>query len=240
VSLRHYDRAASYAAASGNDRLLLVVHSSLAGRLETLGDYERAEQSCVLAAEIESRFGVRAAIRIGNRGLVHLGLGQLVEAEAVLRSGLEVTFDAEDRIGWGYCRVCLGRVLLALGRFAAAEAEARAVLTSEDVPLLQAYGSSVLARALIAQGRTSEAEVAARRAFEVLERCDVEDGESFIRLTYAEALHANGDLHAAREAIRSAAERLLARAASLDEELRQKFLTRVFENARTLRLARDW
>jgi tetratricopeptide (TPR) repeat protein len=240
VGLQHCERAASYAVAIGNERLLFVIHGSLAGIHEGLGDYERAEQSALLAAEFESRSGARDPILVCNRGLIHLGLGQLVEAEAVLRSGLKVTVGSDDRLKQGYCRICLGRVLLALRRFGEAEAHARAVLAAEDVPLLQAYGSSVLARALIAQRRTAEAETAARRAFEVLEQGGIEDGEAFIRLTFAEALYANGDLPAARHAIRSAAEHLFARAADLDEELRQKFLTRVFENARTLRLAGDW
>jgi hypothetical protein len=39
---------------------------------------------------------------------------------------------------------------------------------------------------------------------------------------------------------RNRRERLLSRAAGLDEELRQKFLTRVPENARTLQLASEW
>lgn len=61
-----------------------------------------------------------------------------------------------------------------------------------------------------------------------------------IRLTFAEALAAHGDLPAARAAFREARERLLRRAAKVgDPALRRSFLERVPENARTMARARE-
>ena len=64
------------------------------------------------------------------------------------------------------------------------------------------------------------------------------EGESLIRLVYAEALIADGDHEAGRLAIDEARTKLLERARRIeDDELRATFLTAVWENARTLELA---
>jgi hypothetical protein len=64
---------------------------------------------------------------------------------------------------------------------------------------------------------------------------------AFVRLAHAEALHATGDLDAARRAIADARTHLLATAGKIpDPASRQSFLDSVPENARTLALARTW
>jgi predicted secreted Zn-dependent protease len=69
----------------------------------------------------------------------------------------------------------------------------------------------------------------------------IEEGESLVRLVWAEALEANGRHDEAREAIGRAHARLMERAAKIgDEALRASFLERVAENARTLELAAAW
>ncbi|HEY6559095.1 MAG TPA: hypothetical protein VI072_17545, partial [Polyangiaceae bacterium] len=241
VSLHHYERAAAHAADTGNDRLLLTLHASSAAQREAVGDYEQAEKHLLVAADAISRLGVQDATLLANFGLVRLGLGQVAAADELLRAGLRLSTERGERRLQCYCRACLGRVLLLSGQADAAETEARAALAiSEGFPTGEAYASAVLACALLAQARTAEAEAAARRAFGVVERGGVEDGEAFARLSFAEALDANGRSSEACDAISSAAEHLLARAAGLDEELRRKFLTRVPENARTLQLASEW
>jgi hypothetical protein len=96
-----------------------------------------------------------------------------------------------------------------------------------------------LARILLAQGRAHEALIAAREAHDLLETLGgVEEGESLVRLMVAEALLANGERDAARDAIRAARERVLARAEKItDAEWRTSFLENLPENARTLALA---
>ena len=67
--------------------------------------------------------------------------------------------------------------------------------------------------------RTPErAEPSAREAMDVLDALGgVEEGESYVRLTFAEALDANGDHDAAREAIATARVRILERAAMIHD-----------------------
>ena len=87
-----------------------------------------------------------------------------------------------------------------------------------------------------------EALIAAHDAKRLLDQTGgVEEGEALVRVVYAEALAHAGDQDAARAAIKEARDRLHVRASWLhDATLRDSFLTRVPENARTLELARMW
>jgi hypothetical protein len=69
----------------------------------------------------------------------------------------------------------------------------------------------------------------------------VEEGESYVRLTFAEALDANGDHDAACEAIATARVRILERTAMIqDAQWKDTFVQKVRENVRTLELFRAW
>jgi hypothetical protein len=106
---------------------------------------------------------------------------------------------------------------------------------------LRPFASALLARVHLRQGRTAAALEVARGAAADLETLgQVEEGESFVRLVIAEALHASGEEGEANMAIGRARDRLLEQAAKLDGELRASFLGNVPENARTLELARAW
>jgi hypothetical protein len=66
----------------------------------------------------------------------------------------------------------------------------------------------------------------------------LEEGETLVRLTFAEALAATGDPTGARAIIVEAHHALRVRADNIaDEALRRTFLENVDENARTLALA---
>jgi len=109
-------------------------------------------------------------------------------------------------------------------------------------PPLRAYALAVLGRIRLTGSSPERAEPAAREAMDVLDALGgVEQGESYVRLTFAEALDANGDHEAARDAIATARVRILERAAMIhDPTWKDSFLERVRENARTLELARQW
>ena len=65
--------------------------------------------------------------------------------------------------------------------------------------------------------------------------------ESLLRLVYAEALHAEGNIPAAEATIREARARLIERADKLTAQAdRARFLEQVLENKRTLELAKAW
>jgi eukaryotic-like serine/threonine-protein kinase len=68
-----------------------------------------------------------------------------------------------------------------------------------------------------------------------------DEGEAYVRLAHAEALKANGEDDAARDAIQAMRIWLLDRAARIsDPGLARSFLERVPENARALALAGAW
>ncbi len=116
-----------------------------------------------------------------------------------------------------------------------------AALTSMTPPL-RAMALAALAEVLIADGRGAEALPFAAEAREILDALTtIGENDARVRLAHAEALHAAGAAPAARSAIAAARDRLLRRASLIaDDELRQSFLERVPENARTLSLARAW
>jgi hypothetical protein len=65
--------------------------------------------------------------------------------------------------------------------------------------------------------------------------------EAFVRLVHAQALDARGERGEAARVIAAARDRLLQRAANIDDApLRRSFLENVPENARTLELAARW
>ena len=82
---------------------------------------------------------------------------------------------------------------------------------------------------------------AAREAHAALERLgEIEEGESIVRLTYAEALAAAGEHGQAQAALAIARQRLLARADRVaDLGWRHRFLHEVPVNARILALAAE-
>ncbi len=107
---------------------------------------------------------------------------------------------------------------------------------------LQAYGLAILASVLLKNGRADRADNAAREAIQLLDALGgVEEGEAFIRLTFAESREALGDLAAAREAIQTARVRILERTAMIqDAQWKDTFVEQVRENVRTMELYRMW
>jgi hypothetical protein len=92
---------------------------------------------------------------------------------------------------------------------------------------------------LLARARPAEAFEAARTAMQLLEQMGgIDGGEAIIRLSWAEALAATGDVPQARRALDTARARLKAIAEKIgDPALRRQFLEQVPDNARTFALA---
>jgi serine/threonine protein kinase len=175
-----------------------------------------------------------------NLGLALGRLGDLDEAQAVEEEAVAAFRAQGDRRMECASRIYLAQIFGLGARWADAAAEARAVAADEGAAApLRASALAVLADAERERGAHAEAVVAAREAMEILEGLSgIEDGESMIRLAYAEAHAADGDLRRARAAAREAGLRLRARADKvLDPKLRASFLERVPENARTLALS---
>jgi hypothetical protein len=143
----------------------------------------------------------------------------------------------------GNSRIYLSEIAYLAQDFASAEKEARAsaeILTA--VPSLRAVALAGQARALIELKRPKEAEEKAKEAMGLLDDLGgIEEGESLVRLSFAEALDARGDRESARRAIGTARDRLHVRGSRITEPTwRESFLRQVPENARTLALAEEW
>jgi hypothetical protein len=138
--------------------------------------------------------------------------------------------------------VYLAQALGWTGALEQSEQEARrAIATAPAQPDL-VLAQAVLASVLLGRGAVDEARTNAELAMQGLTALgSIEEGESLVRLVYAEALHATGAYEAARHAIGVARGRLLYRAGRIaDPSWRRCFLERVAENAQTLALAAEW
>jgi eukaryotic-like serine/threonine-protein kinase len=210
-----------------------------------LGDLARAESALQQALAETTRMGLHeltAAVQ-HNLGRV-LGLGgRTDEAARLEREAIaSVRKQGEPRVE-GVARTYLSEILAASGDYAGAEAEAAlAVETLRVAPSLRVAALGALARARLGRGDAERALEAAREAATELDALgEIEEGESSVRLTYAEALSHNGADAEARAALETARERLLARAARIEDAAwRARFLNDVPVNARILALAAQW
>jgi len=219
-----------------------AVRNNLGYMYSELGDFQRAEASLRQALGACDRMGLHdlsAAVQ-HNLGRV-LGFGpELAEAERLERMAIEAfRRQGEPRLE-GLARVYLAEILIARGDLAAAAEEAAAAVAALIVaPAIRVAALGALARARLGAGDRQGALAAAGEAHAALERLgEIEEGESMVRLTYAEALAAAGQEAEARAALALARERLLARADRVaDHGWRHRFLHEVPVNARILALA---
>ena len=188
---------------------------------------------------------MRHSMLVGRFNLVSvLGrLGRLDEARAV---GEQLVADCQSREAAhfeGNARTYLAEVLMLSEAWDETEREAsRAVELLAKTPAVAAYPTAILARALLAKGHTPAALELAGKAVAIADELGsgLEESDILARLTYAEAQLAIGAHAEARETIRVAAERVRTRAARIqDPALRASFLSKVWENARTLELGQQ-
>jgi tetratricopeptide (TPR) repeat protein len=170
-------------------------------------------------------------------------LGRLDEALRVQEEALVASRAQKSLVYVALGLVHRSRLLLHKGDAPAARrdaAEAGELLAF--VPTVRPAALAAEAAAALALGHAAEALALAREAHAAFAGGGMNgEAESPVRLILAEALHATGDLPGARRAIADARARLFERAATLEEEaLRQAFLTRLPEHARTLELAAAW
>jgi tetratricopeptide (TPR) repeat protein len=207
-----------------------------------LGRYAEAEHALRAVGVTARRLGLRDTLAQceQNLGVALVRLGRLDEALALETRACE-EFVAQDYPRMeGAARVSLSEILLAKGDAAGAEREARAAVEKlATFPPMRAHALALVAAVLLARHRAAEAMAPAREAMEILQSsAGLETGEALVRLTYAEALSATGERERAREVISAGRDRLLARAAAIgDADSRERFLSTVPENARTLAMA---
>jgi tetratricopeptide (TPR) repeat protein len=210
-----------------------------------LGAYAEAEQALRSILEDAVRMGLAnvAALAKQNLGPALLAQGAVEDSYRLEREAVYDFVMQSNRRQEGRARIYLAAIQLQRGDLDAAEAEAQAALEAlSTTPPLRAYALSMWSRVLLAKGNAPSALGVVGAAMEVLASLGgMEEGESLLRLVYAEALSAAGYAPAAQAAIVSAKARLLQRAARMtDPVTRAGFCERVPENARTVSLARAW
>ena len=210
-----------------------------------LGAYPEAEAALRGALEVSERLGLRpvSAGAKHNLGLVLALVGRLEEAEAVEREAIQAFVEQRDlrleQASHGY----LARILMMAGDLDAASREIQ-VQVGQSAPGSpgRAHALANLAQIQLAGGDDAGALASAREALRLLEEIGgTDEGESEVRLVYAEALWAAREPAAARAALEAAQRRLHERAGKIAEpRWRASFLESVPENARTLALAAEW
>jgi len=240
--LRHLQSALAAFEHAGDQRNASVMRSNLGFIYAELGDFERAEQTLRSALAIAGRMGLDdvEALVLHNLGHVLAYRGNLDEARMLEQRAVEAFHRTGTVRIEGLARTYLAEIAYLSGDLESAEREARAAAdTLKVAPALRASAVAVLARALLARGRADEALQSAREAHAELQALgSLEEGEALVRLAYAEALEATGASNEALGVLAAAREHLLSRAAKISDPVwRERFLTQVPNNARTLALA---
>ena len=218
--------------------------SAAAACLE-LGAYEDAERALADALASAQRMGLSAvtASSLHHMGMLFARLGDTRSAIERADAAIGAFVAQGDRRMEGASRLYRALFLSMDEQLEHAERETRAAIDGFGLtPPLRAYGLAILGRIRLTGATPERALAVARDAMELLDGLGgIEEGESYVRLTFAEALEASGDHEAACEAIATARVRILERAAMIhDPAWKKSFLERVRENARTVELARQW
>ena len=244
-ALSMYNIAIKHFEAAGDMRAACRHLMSAAGACIELGSYVEAERAlgdALISAEHMGLSGVSANVW-HHQGMLLARVGDPRSALARAEGAIDAFVAQGDRRMEAAARLYRGYFLSLTDDLMGAEREVRVALDQIGVtPPLRAFGLAVLAGIQLQNGRADRAEAPAREAIGVLEALGgVEEGEAFIRLTFAEALDALNDHEGAREAIATARVRVLERTAMIqDPQWKETFLSRVWENSRTLELARTW
>ncbi len=205
-----------------------------------------AEAEAVLRAVVAAAEGMgtsyAAAVGKQNLGMAIARQGRHAEGLAMLHESVAVLHAQGDVRMEGASRDYLAIANLLAGDLEGAHREASAAVSGLTFSPLRAQALSTLATVEMRLGKLEQALAHTREAMDLLQKLGgLEEGESNVRLAWAEALHASGDLEAARAAIAAARDRLAERATKIgDESMRQSFLEAVPDNARTMALASAW
>jgi DNA-binding winged helix-turn-helix (wHTH) protein/tetratricopeptide (TPR) repeat protein len=230
---------------AGDTQAACGVRGELAATWIEVGDFHRAE---LLLQQILSDAKQRSLLTVETFTLPDLGnaltcLGRRDEARDVLEQALRLAKDQGNAWAAAFGSLFFSMLAFVSGDFVVSEIHARnAVEHVRSAPAPRAAALAALARGLLAQGRNAEALESAQAAMAILDALKTSKyNEALVRLMNAETKMATGDESGALAAIGAARDRLLERAERItDADMRNSFLTRVSDNARTMELAREW
>jgi tetratricopeptide (TPR) repeat protein len=242
-ALAMFQRGASIYHELGDVRGTTEMQTNAAGVLGDLGLMHEAiaRTAAVVASAERMQLAYLTPVLHMNLCVLRAEVGQFDEARAAGALALALARQQGDPRGEGMTELYLSQGAYLEGRFAAAEAHARAAISTlaSIKPTLPA-AQAALAQALLCQGKAEDALDQAARAYQALqEQGRVDEGDALIRLVYAECLFESGQSHAGREVIGQAHQRLVDRAETItDPGWRRAFLLQTNSHARTLALAR--
>jgi tetratricopeptide (TPR) repeat protein len=227
------DRRAECTTRAKLGQLLLIT-----GQLETAEDCLRSVVDTAKRLEFTPLLGTVATAL--TRVLAYRGVWN--EARSLGERALAIAEARNDRHARGEAACCMSIAAFLAGNHLAAEKYAlEGAVGVEAESKRQGFAQALLARALLAQGRTSEALQHAREAYARLEGPATLDGlEGNICLAMAEGLRSIGDAATVREVLRQSAERLETSAKTItDLAARRSYLTELPEHARLLQLCQQ-
>ncbi len=213
--------------------------------LVQLGLFTMAEsvlRDAIASAEKLGLVGVANDARL-HLGLVFVRTKRRDEAIATTRDAVAGYAMQRDRGGEGRARAYLAAAYQILKEHAAAEEEiVQALPLLDQLPAYRAGLLGLMALALADKGDADAAFMAGSEAMRILERLGATvEGESVVRIGYAEGLYAKGDIEGAKEAVAAARDRLLERANRIkNPSFRKNFLGTIQEHLRTLARAGEW
>jgi hypothetical protein len=237
-------RAIAAFEAAGDERNACNLRIVVSFGLNELGAYARSMPLLRTTLASAERLGLHSVQGTASMqlGLATYCTGELATAEELCTRALQACRAQGNRLMEAAALSYLGTIALARGDVATAERHVGAALAVVgDAWIAKASIEATLARVRLAQGAPDEALVAARSASETMAKAgERTTRKGLVRLVLAEALHGAGQEDEAREALRDARARILARAAELDEPLCAAFLGAQPENVQTLAWAKEW
>jgi serine/threonine protein kinase/tetratricopeptide (TPR) repeat protein len=244
-ALSMYNVAIGNFEAAGDVRAACRHLVSAAAACIELGAYQEAERALTDALSSAENMGLSgvSALAWHHQGMLFARQGDSKRALARADQAIQAFLEQGDRRMEGAARLYRAFCLATAEEPRAGAQEIETTLDiAKGTPPLCAYALSLLARIHLQDGHPDKANEPAREAQTILEHLGgIEEGEAYVRLTYAETLDATGERDAARESIATARVRILERAAMIQDPLwKDFFLEKVRENARTLELARQW
>jgi tetratricopeptide (TPR) repeat protein len=234
AAIAHFEKA-------GDLRTACMARGNLGDANNQMGGYPDAESLLRDALASAERMGLQNVATLArlNLGFCLGRLGRVEEALTHLRRGGE-EMHAQGDIRREACAFIYAAVTqLADGRLAEASTSIESALPLlVATPPMRAWALGVESEVRRAEGRIAEALASAQQAMQLLEQVGfLDEGESIVRLAWAEALRANGDEAGFLAAVKEAKASLLKRAAAIRSgRRRQSFLQNVVENVRTMSL----
>ncbi len=222
----------------------IQLHNAGHGSYE-LGAFADAREHLRAARDLAQELGLPNVVAAAktNLGYVLTQLGELDAASELLRDAVAMLEAQGDHRMEGGALSHLAGLRLAQGQVTEAHAAAsRAAELLEPFPPVRVHALARRAEAELLSGDAEQAVATTALGMTLLDELGGSaDGELALRLCRARALDAVGEHDQAEEVLRSAFERLSARAAAIeDDALRRSFIEQVPENSGISELARAW